>query len=110
MNVLISIVDLFEYGVECWLYYLVYVDGGGILIYDQFVCVVWCVVVVFVVCGVQFGECVVIYVLKCVEIVVVMLVVNVFGVIFVLVNLQLKEVQIEYIVVDSGVVLFVIGV
>ena len=59
--------------------------------------------------GVQPGERVAIYAPKRIETVVAMLAANALGAIFVPVNPQLKEAQIEHIVTDSGAALFMTG-
>ena len=57
----------------------------------------------------QPGERVAIYAPKRIETVVAMLAANALGAIFVPVNPQLKEAQIEHIVTDSGAALFMTG-
>ncbi|ONT62524.1 AMP-binding protein, partial [Burkholderia cenocepacia] len=109
MNALISIADLLEHGAERWPHHPAYADGGGTLTYDQLARAVRRAAAVLAARGVQPGERVAIYAPKRVETVVAMLAANALGAIFVPVNPQLKEAQIEHIVADSGAALFVTG-
>lgn len=109
MNALISIADLLEHGAERWPHHPAYADGGSTLTYDQLARAVRRAAAVLATRGVQPGERVAIYAPKRIETVVAMLAANALGAIFVPVNPQLKEAQIEHIVADSGAALFVTG-
>ncbi|MBK1823661.1 acyl-CoA ligase (AMP-forming), exosortase A system-associated [Burkholderia orbicola] len=109
MNALISIADLLEHGAERWPHHPAYADGGGTLTYDQLARAVRRAAAVLAARGAQPGERVAIYAPKRIETVVAMLAANALGAIFVPVNPQLKEAQIEHIVADSGAALFVTG-
>ncbi|WP_175820933.1 acyl-CoA ligase (AMP-forming), exosortase A system-associated [Burkholderia sp. BCC0419] len=109
MNALISVADLLEYGAERWPHHPAYADGGGTLTYDQLARAVRRAAAALASRGVQPGERVAIYAPKRIETVVAMLAANALGAIFVPVNPQLKEAQIEHIVADSGAALFVTG-
>ena len=108
MNALISVADLLEHGAARWPQHPAYADGGGTMTTNSLrarsaaprrarrr--------------GVQPGERVAIYAPKRIETVVAMLAANALGAIFVPVNPQLKEAQIEHIVTDSGAALFMTG-
>ncbi|WP_175748292.1 acyl-CoA ligase (AMP-forming), exosortase A system-associated [Burkholderia ambifaria] len=109
MNALISIADLLERGAQRWPHHVAYADGGGRMTYEQLAHAVRRAATVFAARGVRPGERVAIYAPKRIETVVAMLAANALGAIFVPVNPQLKEAQIEHIVTDSGAALFVTG-
>ncbi|WP_338641943.1 acyl-CoA ligase (AMP-forming), exosortase A system-associated [Burkholderia pyrrocinia] len=109
MNALISVADLLEHGAARWPQRFAYADGGGAMTYEQLARAVRRAAVALASRGVLPGERVAIYAPKRIETVVAMLAANALGAIFVPVNPQLKEAQIEHIVADSGAALFVTG-
>ena len=109
MNALISVADLLEHGAARWPQHPAYADGGGTMTYEQLARAVRRAAAVLASRGVQPGERVAIYAPKRIETVVAMLAANALGAIFVPVNPQLKEAQIEHIVTDSGAALFMTG-
>ncbi|WP_446902671.1 acyl-CoA ligase (AMP-forming), exosortase A system-associated [Burkholderia sp. YIM B11467] len=109
MNALISVADLLEHGAQRWPQHLAYADGRGAMTYEQLVRAVRRAAAALASRGVLPGERVAIYAPKRIETVVAMLAANALGAIFVPVNPQLKEAQIEHIVADSGAALFVTG-
>ncbi|RXV65873.1 acyl-CoA ligase (AMP-forming), exosortase A system-associated [Burkholderia stabilis] len=109
MNALISVADLLEHGAQRWPQHLAYADGGGAMTYEQLARAVRRAAAALASRGVLPGERVAIYAPKRIETVVAMLAANALGAIFVPVNPQLKEAQIEHIVADSGAALFVTG-
>ncbi|VWC81970.1 AMP-binding protein [Burkholderia lata] len=110
MNALISVADLLEHGAARWPQHPAYADGGGTITYEQLARAVRRAAAALASRGVQPGERVAIYAPKRIETVVAMLAANALGAIFVPVNPQLKEAQIEHIVADSGAALFMTGV
>ncbi|RDT01484.1 acyl-CoA ligase (AMP-forming), exosortase A system-associated, partial [Burkholderia contaminans] len=109
MNALISVADLLEHGAARWPQHPAYADGGGTMTYEQLARAVRRAAAALASRGVQPGERVAIYAPKRIETVVAMLAANALGAIFVPVNPQLKEAQIEHIVADSGAALFMTG-
>ncbi|WP_107312433.1 acyl-CoA ligase (AMP-forming), exosortase A system-associated [Burkholderia metallica] len=109
MNALISVADLLEHGAQRWPQHPAYADGGGTMTYEQLARAVRRAAAALASRGVRPGERVAIYAPKRVETVVAMLAANALGAIFVPVNPQLKEAQIEHIVTDSGAALFITG-
>ncbi|ABB06467.1 acyl-CoA ligase (AMP-forming), exosortase A system-associated [Burkholderia lata] len=109
MNALISVADLLEHGAARWPQHPAYADGGGTMTYEQLARAVRRAAAALASRGVQPGERVAIYAPKRIETVVAMLATNALGAIFVPVNPQLKEAQIEHIVADSGAALFMTG-
>ncbi|OXI79358.1 acyl-CoA ligase (AMP-forming), exosortase A system-associated [Burkholderia sp. AU31652] len=109
MNALISVADLLEHGAARWPQHPAYADGGGAMTYEQLARAVRRAAAALASRGVQPGERVAIYAPKRIETVVAMLAANALGAIFVPVNPQLKEAQIEHIVTDSGAALFMTG-
>ncbi|OXI15879.1 acyl-CoA ligase (AMP-forming), exosortase A system-associated [Burkholderia sp. AU15512] len=109
MNALISVADLLEHGAARWPQHPAYADGGGTMTYEQLARAVRRAAAALASRGVQPGERVAIYAPKRIETVVAMLAANALGAIFVPVNPQLKEAQIEHIVTDSGAALFMTG-
>ncbi|ERJ33447.1 Long-chain-fatty-acid--CoA ligase [Burkholderia sp. AU4i] len=109
MNALISIADLLDHGAARWPHHPAYADGGGTMTYEQLARAVRRAAAALASRGVRPGERVAIYAPKRIETVVAMLAANALGAIFVPVNPQLKEAQIEHIVADSGAALFMTG-
>ncbi|AOJ40042.1 AMP-binding protein [Burkholderia lata] len=109
MNALISVADLLEHGAARWPQHPAYADGGGTMTYEQLARAVRRAAAALASHGVQPGDRVAIYAPKRIETVVAMLAANALGAIFVPVNPQLKEAQIEHIVADSGAALFMTG-
>ncbi|WP_423760482.1 acyl-CoA ligase (AMP-forming), exosortase A system-associated [Burkholderia sp. NLJ2] len=109
MNALISVADLLEHGAARWPQRVAYADGGGEMTYEQLARAVRRAAAALASRGVRPGERVAIYAPKRIETVVAMLAANALGAIFVPVNPQLKEAQIEHIVADSGTALFITG-
>ncbi|OXJ26372.1 acyl-CoA ligase (AMP-forming), exosortase A system-associated [Burkholderia sp. HI2714] len=109
MNALISVADLLEHGAARWPQHPAYADGGGTMTYEQLARAVRRAAAALASNGVQPGDRVAIYAPKRIETVVAMLAANALGAIFVPVNPQLKEAQIEHIVADSGAALFMTG-
>ncbi|KVQ96061.1 AMP-binding protein [Burkholderia ubonensis] len=109
MNALISVADLLDHGAHRWPHRLAYADGGGEMTYERLAQAVRRGAAALAARGVLPGERVAIYAPKRIETVVAMLAASALGAIFVPVNPQLKEAQIEHIVTDSGAALFVTG-
>ncbi|WP_186136366.1 acyl-CoA ligase (AMP-forming), exosortase A system-associated [Burkholderia gladioli] len=109
MNAMIRLVDLLDDGTRRWPGHLAYADGTRDVSYVQLLRAVDRAAAVLASLGVAAGERVAIYAPKQYETVVAILAVNALGAIFVPVNPQLKEAQVEHIVADSGASLFVTG-
>ncbi|WP_323122565.1 acyl-CoA ligase (AMP-forming), exosortase A system-associated [Burkholderia alba] len=109
MNALIRIADVLEDGARRWPHHIAYADGKREIAFAQLAFAVRCAAAALRARGVGFGDRVAIYAPKQYETVVSILAVNAIGALFVPVNPQLKEAQVQHILSDSGAALLVTG-
>ncbi|KVE40195.1 acyl-CoA ligase (AMP-forming), exosortase A system-associated [Burkholderia sp. TSV86] len=109
MNALISLADVLNDSARRWPNHTAYADGRQQADYAQLADAVERAAAALTAAGVAPGDRVAIYAPKQYETVVAILAANALGAIFVPINPQLKEAQIEHIVADSGAALFVTG-
>jgi len=107
MNAQIRMADVLEHGARTWPHHIAYSDTSREITYAQLAFAVRAAAAALRERGVGFGDRVAIYAPKQYETVVSLLAVNRIGALFVPVNPQLKEAQIQHILTDSGATLLV---